>query len=65
MKKPQIIFEPGCFDDFEGTQEELDAMVAEINRMVESGEFFDNAMPFDDYDLLDDVMEQPKRQTLQ
>ncbi len=39
-KKIQVIFEPGCFDDFEGTQEELDEFVAEIQRMAESGELF-------------------------
>lgn len=29
-KKMKIEFAPGCFDSFEGTQEELDKMVAEI-----------------------------------
>jgi len=33
--KMKIIFEPGCFDDFEGTQEELDELVAEIQSMFE------------------------------
>lgn len=33
-KKPlSIEFAPGCFDSFEGTQEELDAMVNEIKSM--------------------------------
>lgn len=31
----KITFEPGCFDNFEGTQEELDALVAEIRSMFE------------------------------
>jgi hypothetical protein len=34
-KKVEIHFEPGCFDDFEGTQEELDELVAEIQSMFE------------------------------
>jgi hypothetical protein len=35
-KKPvTIVFEPGCFDDFEGTQEELDELIAEINSMFD------------------------------
>ena len=34
-KTVKVIFEPGCFDDFEGTQEELDEFVAEINKMFE------------------------------
>ena len=32
----RVEFAPGCFDDFEGTQEELDAMVAEIKAMFEN-----------------------------
>ena len=36
-KKPEIVFAPGCFDSFEGTQEELDELVAEIQRLVDSG----------------------------
>jgi hypothetical protein len=38
MSKPQVKFLPGCFDHFEGTQEELDQIMAEILRMAESGE---------------------------
>jgi hypothetical protein len=34
--KLKINFAPGCFDNFEGTQEELDAMVAEIQSMFEN-----------------------------
>jgi hypothetical protein len=31
MSKPiEVIFAPGCFDHFEGTQEELDELIAEI-----------------------------------
>ena len=35
-KKIKIIFQPGCFDEFEGTQEELDAMMEEIQRMADT-----------------------------
>jgi len=48
INKPKVVFAPGCFDKFEGTQEELDAMIAEINQLVESGEFFDQAVPIDE-----------------
>lgn len=42
-KKPiKIEFAPGAFDNFDGTQEELDEMIAEITRMAESGELVDN-----------------------
>lgn len=35
-KKVKIEFAPGCFDDFEGTQEELDSMIAEIEEAFNS-----------------------------
>ena len=59
-KKPEIIFAPGCFDSFEGTQEELDELVAELNRMVESGELFDLTTPvnFEDGTWTDEEIEQ-------
>ncbi len=43
----EIVFAEGCFDNFEGTQEELDEMIAEINRMVKSGEIFEKSRPVD------------------
>lgn len=46
-KKIEVVFAPGCFDSFEGTQEELDDLVAEINRLVESGEFFEQSNAVD------------------
>ena len=59
-KKPEIIFAPGCFDSFEGTQEELDELVTELNRMVESGELFDLTTPvdFEDGTWTDEEIEQ-------
>ena len=42
MKEPmtdqplKVQFAPGCFDDFEGTQEELDLLMAEIHSMFEN-----------------------------
>jgi hypothetical protein len=47
-KEPKVIFAPGCFDSFEGTQEELDDLMAEIGRMITTGELFDNAVPIDE-----------------
>jgi len=44
-KKPTVEFAPGCFDNFEGTQEELQNLIAEIHRMVETGELFEEAEP--------------------
>ena len=47
MKKLKIIYEEGCFDDLaeEMTQEELDALTKELEKMLENGEFFKNAEP--------------------
>jgi len=42
-KKPEILFAPGCFDNFDGTQEELDEMIAVFKAMVEDGTFMENA----------------------
>lgn len=44
----KIEFAPGAFDSFEGTQEELDAFIAELQRMAESGELEEHSMSLDD-----------------
>lgn len=46
----KLVFVPGCFDDFEGTQEELDAFVGEIEKMFADGTFFENATEVDELD---------------
>ena len=43
----KIEFAPGAFDSFEGTQEELDAFIAELQRMAESGELEEHSMSLD------------------
>jgi hypothetical protein len=50
-KKMNIIFAPGCFDNLDMTQEEMDELLAEINRMVDSGEMLENAVPLGELDL--------------
>jgi len=43
-KKPlKIEFAPGCFDHFEGTQEELDELIAEITAAVTNGDLMDHS----------------------
>lgn len=54
-KKIEIVFAPGCFDNFEGTQEELDAMIQQIKDMAESGELFENSTAVDIEDLIDET----------
>ena len=41
--KVKVVFAPGCFDDFDGTQDELNAFVAEINQMAQDGTIMDGA----------------------
>lgn len=55
-KELKIEFAPGCFDSFEGSQEELDELVAQIKEMFASGEVHKLARPLeadelDEYDL--------------
>lgn len=57
-KKPEIVFAPGCFDNFDGTQEELDELISEIHRMVESGEIFEKATPVDIDGMLEEFTEE-------
>jgi hypothetical protein len=47
-KKLEIVFAPGCFDDFEGSQEELDNLVEQIRTMAANGELFENSTPIDE-----------------
>jgi hypothetical protein len=53
-KKIKVEFAPGAFDSFEGTQEELDELIAEIQRMVESGELLEKGRAID----FDELMEE-------
>lgn len=53
-KKPlEVVFAPGCFDSFEGSQEELDEIMAEILRMAESGELTQRSSSVDLDELYD------------
>lgn len=47
-KDYEIKYAPGCFDNFDGTQEELDALVAEIEKSIEDGSIFENSVPLED-----------------
>ena len=49
----KIVFQPGCFDDFEGSQEELDNLVKEIQNMVADGSLFENSTFLTEDDLDD------------
>ena len=53
-KKIKIEFAPGAFDSFQGTQEELDQLIAEIQEMAETGELFEQSQSLDIDELIDE-----------
>lgn len=52
-KDLQIKFAPGCFDNFEGTQQELDDFITEITAVVASGELTQLSQELTDEDFAD------------
>lgn len=50
--KLKLVFAPGCFDDFDGTQEELDTLIAEITK--EMTQAWENGELDDDDDVLEE-----------
>ena len=52
----KIEFAPGCFDEFEGSQEELDQLVKDILDIVSEGSLVDNpnVLTVEDLDDLPD-----------
>jgi hypothetical protein len=48
MPKPkEIVFMPGCFDEFDGTQQELDDFVAHLQGVFQNEDFLANTQPVD------------------
>jgi hypothetical protein len=60
-EKPKIVFAPGCFDNFDGTQEELNEFVKMLGDMVESGEIFEKAVPMTE-ESFNELPEEAQRQ---
>ena len=63
-KKPEIVFAPGCFDNFDGTQEELQELIASIHQMNEDGTLFENSEPVDD-DEAEEIMQRINKEKRQ
>ena len=64
-KKPEIVFAPGCFDNFEGTQEELQELIAHIHQLVDSGKILEESVPVDPDEeeaIYEKLRQQEKRQ---
>ena len=63
MTNIKITYAEGCFDDIsdEMTQEELDALVGEIEKLVENGEIFKNGISLTEEEVDDflDELEDP------
>jgi hypothetical protein len=59
IKELKIEFAPGCFDHFEGTQEELDQLIQEIKDMFANGTVQDNSRPVtkDNFDELPEELQ--------
>jgi hypothetical protein len=57
-KKLEIVFAPGCFDSFDGTQEELDNLIKEIREGAENGSLFEKSNPVSIESLLEDLSEE-------
>jgi hypothetical protein len=55
--KVKLVFAPGCFDSFNGTQEELDELMAEIQASFDSGELLEEGTAVDLDDVSDEVLE--------
>ena len=64
MTKLKIVFAEGCFDGFDGTQEELQALIADLHQQLEDGTLFENAIPVseDDPELLKIIENKSTRQ---
>ena len=63
-KKPlQVVFDPGCFDNIDGTQEELDEFVKQIQEFAESGLLFENSVELTDEDI-EELDEETRQQII-
>lgn len=65
-KNIEIVFAPGCFDNFEGTQEELNELVANIHQMIENGTIEEHSRQItaEDFDELPEEVQLQLARTL-
>jgi hypothetical protein len=59
----KIVFAEGCFDDFEGTPEELAELISQIELAAETGQLFEDAEPVSDeeIEMLEKILEGRQR----
>ena len=64
-KELKLEFAEGCFDNFEGTQEELAEFIADLQNMVRSGTLWENSQPVseeDEAELIKMLAQRQRRQ---
>ena len=64
-EKIKIEFAEGCFDHFDGTQEELAEFIADIQNMIQSGTLWENSIPVNEEDEAELIKMLAKRQRRQ
>lgn len=57
QKPLEVVFMPGCFDAFEGSQEELDEIIAMIQAKVADGSILEESRVIGEIDIDDELME--------
>lgn len=62
-KPLKVVFAEGCFDNFDGTQEELAEFIAEIRQLAEDGTIMDGAVPLSDEEIaeLENIKREPRQ----
>ena len=61
--KLRVEFAPGCFDDFDGTDEELQEMIAMIHQMAADGSILELGELLSDEEA-DEIWEKMEKKTL-
>ena len=64
-KELKVVFAEGCFDNFDGTPEELAELIADIKNMAQQGTLMDHSTPLseeDEEEFLRLMAEKEKRQ---
>ena len=64
-EKMKIVFAEGCFDDFDGTEEELAEIIADLQTMVEDGTLLEHSerlTPEEEDDLIEMLKSKAPRQ---
>lgn len=61
--KLRVEFAPGCFDDFEGTEEELQEFIAMIHQMAADGSILEMSELLSDEEA-DEIWEKMEKKTL-